>query len=119
MKHSQIMEAFGFAGLVVMLILAIVMAAQAADDPLPSWNEGTAKTNIIAFVEKVTKEGGVEFFPPAERIAVFGNDGTLWAEQAHARAACVSTSLSASRNSSGVSRYRELVQQNVVAADPV
>ncbi|MFN0066063.1 MAG: HAD family hydrolase, partial [Limisphaerales bacterium] len=34
-----------------------------------------------AFVEKVTKEGSPEFVPVAERIAVFDNDGTLWAEQ--------------------------------------
>jgi phosphoglycolate phosphatase-like HAD superfamily hydrolase len=41
----------------------------------------TVKTNIITFVEKVTKEGGADFVPPAERIATFDNDGTLWAEQ--------------------------------------
>jgi phosphoglycolate phosphatase-like HAD superfamily hydrolase len=35
----------------------------------------------VAFVEKVTKEGGPGFVPPAERIAVFDNDGCLWSEQ--------------------------------------
>jgi phosphoserine phosphatase len=50
-------------------------------DPLPSWNDGQAKRSIIAFVEKVTKEGSPDFVPPAERIATFDNDGTLWAEQ--------------------------------------
>jgi phosphoserine phosphatase len=54
--------------------------AQAADS-LPSWNEGKAKQSIIAFVEKVTKEGSPDFVPAAERIAVFDNDGTLWAER--------------------------------------
>src|SRR6478672_13556803 len=49
--------------------------------PLPSWNEGTAKKSIIDFVEKVTKEGSPDFVPIPERIAVFDNDGTLWAEQ--------------------------------------
>jgi len=49
-------------------------------DPLPSWNEGAAKQAILGFVEKVTGEGA-DFVPPVERIAVFDNDGTLWAEQ--------------------------------------
>jgi phosphoglycolate phosphatase-like HAD superfamily hydrolase len=47
---------------------------------LASWNEGPPKTAIINFVSKVTTEGA-EFVPPAERIAVFDNDGTLWCEQ--------------------------------------
>ena len=50
-------------------------------DPLPSWNDGKAKQSIIAFVDKVTKAGSPGFVPPAERIATFDNDGTLWAEQ--------------------------------------
>ena len=52
-----------------------------AADPLPSWNDTAPKQAIIAFVEKVTREGSPEFVPPAERIAVFDNDGCLWAEQ--------------------------------------
>ena len=52
-----------------------------AADPLPSWNETTSKKAITAFVEKVTKAGGADFVPLAERIAVFDNDGTLWSEQ--------------------------------------
>ena len=54
--------------------------AQAAD-ALPSWNEGKAKEAIIAFVEKVTKDGSADIVPVPERIAVFDNDGTLWSEQ--------------------------------------
>jgi phosphoserine phosphatase len=50
-------------------------------DPLPSWNDGKAKQSIIAFVAKVTEAGSSDFVPPAERIATFDNDGTLWAEQ--------------------------------------
>lgn len=50
-------------------------------DPLASWNDGKAKQSIIEFVTKVTKEGSPDFVPPAERIATFDNDGTLWAEQ--------------------------------------
>jgi phosphoglycolate phosphatase-like HAD superfamily hydrolase len=54
--------------------------ARAETDPLPSWNESAAKHAIVDFVGRVTKEGGADFVPPAERIAVFDNDGTLWAE---------------------------------------
>lgn len=50
-------------------------------DYLASWNDGPAKTSIISFVQKVTNRGSPDFVPPAERIAVFDNDGTLWAEQ--------------------------------------
>jgi phosphoglycolate phosphatase-like HAD superfamily hydrolase len=48
---------------------------------LPSWNEGSAKAAIVNFVGQVTLAGGSEFVPPAARIAVFDNDGTLWSEQ--------------------------------------
>lgn len=51
------------------------------DDPLPSWNDGPTKEAIIQFVADVTAEGGPNFVPVSERIAVFDNDGTLWAEQ--------------------------------------
>ena len=56
-------------------------AAQGQTDPLPSWNAGPAKQAITSFVAGVTREGGPDFVRPAERIAVFDNDGTLWAEQ--------------------------------------
>jgi len=52
-----------------------------AKDPLPSWNDGSARQSIIDFVGKVTKKGSPDYVPPAERIATFDNDGTLWAEQ--------------------------------------
>jgi phosphoserine phosphatase len=57
------------------------LATAQAVDPLPSWNDGQAKQSIIGFVEKVTKKASPDFVPPAERIATFDNDGTLWAEQ--------------------------------------
>lgn len=47
---------------------------------LECWNEGATKQAIVDFVERVTREGGPDFVPPAERIAVFDNDGTLWCE---------------------------------------
>src|SRR5215203_2698083 len=50
-------------------------------DPLPSWNDGAAKSSIIQFVARVTTQGSPDFVSPAERIATFDNDGTLWAEQ--------------------------------------
>jgi len=56
-------------------------AAPAPADPLPSWNEGATRQAIVGFVERVTTEGGADFVPVAERIAVFDNDGTLWSEQ--------------------------------------
>jgi len=52
-----------------------------SSDPLPSWNDGTLKKEIIAYVTKVTKEGSPDFIPKENRIATFDNDGTLWAEK--------------------------------------
>ena len=52
--------------------------ALAQSDPLPSWKEGAAKQAIIGFVAKVTDEGGADYVAPADRIATFDNDGTLW-----------------------------------------
>ena len=67
----------------VFVLLATVCSrsAVAQTDVLPSWGDGSTKQSIIEFVEHVTKEGGRDYVPPAERIAVFDNDGTLWAEQ--------------------------------------
>jgi FMN phosphatase YigB (HAD superfamily) len=48
---------------------------------LPSWNDGAAKSAILDFVARVTKQGGSEFAPPGERVATFDNDGTLCCEQ--------------------------------------
>src|SRR6266436_2219481 len=65
-------------------LMAIVLAGLAttyAQDALPSWNDSAPKKAIVAFVEKVTKEGSPDFVPPEERIATFDNDGTLWCEQ--------------------------------------
>jgi phosphoglycolate phosphatase-like HAD superfamily hydrolase len=57
------------------------LASAPSPDPLPSWNDGAARQSITDFVTTVTKEGSPGFVPPAERIATFDNDGTLWAEQ--------------------------------------
>lgn len=62
------------------LTVGTVLPAAAQTDPLPSWNDTASKKVIVAFVEKVTKEGSADFVPVSERIAVFDNDGTLWPE---------------------------------------
>lgn len=67
----------------LMLLLILVqwpLLVQAAE-PLPSWRDGPAKKSIIDFVQAVTTEGSADFVSPAERIAVFDNDGTLWSEK--------------------------------------
>jgi len=61
--------------------LAFTAVIARAADPLPSWNDTTPKKAIVAFVERVTREGSPDFVPPEERIATFDNDGTLWCEQ--------------------------------------
>ncbi|MCR9087887.1 MAG: haloacid dehalogenase-like hydrolase [Rhodobacteraceae bacterium] len=58
-----------------------LLALPAMADPLPSWNDTDSKARIIAFVDAVTDPTGDDFVPTADRIAVFDNDGTLWAEQ--------------------------------------
>ena len=61
--------------------LAFLAAMPALRAQLPSWNDTASRKAILAFVERVTKEGTPDFVPPAERIAVFDNDGCLWCEQ--------------------------------------
>jgi hypothetical protein len=56
-------------------------SAPSAVAPLTSWNQGAARSAIVDFVERTTRQGTPDFVPQAERIAVFDNDGTLWAEQ--------------------------------------
>jgi phosphoglycolate phosphatase-like HAD superfamily hydrolase len=65
---------------VLALLAAALFAARtyAQTDPLQSWNDGTAKQAIVDFVEATTTEGSARFVPPAERIATFDQDGTLW-----------------------------------------
>jgi phosphoserine phosphatase len=68
-------------GALGLVLLFGCRGAAPAPDPLPSWNEGTTKLSIIEFVSEVTREGGADHVAPAERIAVFDNDGTLWSER--------------------------------------
>jgi hypothetical protein len=59
---------------------AVAGPAPAQVDPLPSWNDGAAKQAILKFVHATTDAGSPEFVPPAERVATFDQDGTLWVE---------------------------------------
>ena len=72
--------------LVVFMLCIVGCAGQQSNtfgssDPLPSWNDGIAKEEVIEFVQRVTSPESRDYRPPAERIAVFDNDGTLWVEQ--------------------------------------
>ncbi len=76
---------FAFRSGRLMLLMLGAMLSQALSgcvaDPLPSWNRNPVRAEILDFVDAVTDPGGPGYVPPAERIAVFDNDGTLWAEQ--------------------------------------
>jgi phosphoserine phosphatase len=74
---AQCINRIAYAAAIVALGVAVT---QAADDPLPSWDDGPAKQAIVEFVEAVTTEGGVDFVPPEDRVATFDQDGTLWVE---------------------------------------
>jgi phosphoglycolate phosphatase-like HAD superfamily hydrolase len=63
----------------VLACLALANQALAAD-PLPSWNDGPNKQAIVDFVNKTTDKSGKDYVAPADRIATFDNDGTLWVE---------------------------------------
>ncbi len=66
--------------LVVGALWLVSATVGAQTDPLPSWNDGTAKKAIVEFVQSTTTQGGPRFVPPSERIATFDQDGTLWVE---------------------------------------
>jgi phosphoglycolate phosphatase-like HAD superfamily hydrolase len=52
-----------------------------ADALLASWRDTPTRRAIVDFVGRVTSEGGDGYVAPAERVAVFDNDGTLWSEK--------------------------------------
>ncbi len=65
------------------ILLVVTLAGKTltyAQDPLPSWNDGSTKQAIVDFVRTTTESGGAKFVQPAERIATFDQDGTLWVE---------------------------------------
>jgi hypothetical protein len=77
--------------LVVAVLIGPAACARTASPPpeaavstgatLPSWNDGPSRTALTSFVSRVTTPGNPDFVAAPERIAVFDNDGTLWAEQ--------------------------------------
>jgi phosphoserine phosphatase len=65
----------------ILIILLQMHSAFAQVKQLPSWKDNVHSQRIIAFVELVTNDSADTFVAPADRIAVFDNDGTLWSEQ--------------------------------------
>jgi hypothetical protein len=68
------------------LLLALLTACAgsprpATVDPLPSWNEGAVERSITDFVRAAADPASPEFIPAPQRVAVFDNDGCLWAEK--------------------------------------
>ncbi len=63
------------------LVVALAATSVALAEPLPAWNDGAAKRALVGFVESTTTPTSRGYVPPAQRIAVFDNDGTLWGEQ--------------------------------------
>jgi hypothetical protein len=70
------------AGLATLLAAGDALAQEPPPrDPLPSWRDGAAKRAIFTAIRRSVRQGTPDFVPPAERVAVFDNDGTLWVEQ--------------------------------------
>lgn len=67
--------------LTLFFFAATPLFASKHTDPLPSWNDGPVKQSILDFVGNITDPTNPQFVPPAKRIAMFDNDGTLRAEQ--------------------------------------
>ncbi len=67
--------------ILLFLLCSVTTPAWAQNNPLSSWNDGSSKNAIIAFVTAVTDKSNPDYVQPSERIAVFDNDGTLWAEK--------------------------------------
>lgn len=66
---------------VVLFPMTALTATLSCKDPLPSWNPGPVKEKILAFVRDVGRPESPDYVPVEQRIAVFDNDGTLWAEK--------------------------------------
>ena len=62
-------------------VLLLALPLSAASDMLPSWRDTPTRQAIVDFVVATTTPNSAQYVPPAERIAVFDNDGTLWSEK--------------------------------------
>jgi phosphoglycolate phosphatase-like HAD superfamily hydrolase len=78
--HQQFSKQLGAFAAVVLCAVLLTVGANAQSDPLPSWNDGPAKVAILTFVKEVTDKSGSKYVEPADRIATFDQDGTLWVE---------------------------------------
>ncbi len=91
--------------LVILIILVVISCAVRKGyrqyDPLPSWNDRNAKSDIISFVNKVTDPSNQDFILPADRIVTFDFDGTIFCEKPNYANFMVS-----------ISHYREAVKQD-------
>jgi phosphoglycolate phosphatase-like HAD superfamily hydrolase len=77
--HVRLLCGFRSAAALVLVLLGMGHAC-AQRDPLPSWNDGPAKQAILTFVKDTTDRHGPNYVEPADRIATFDQDGTLWTE---------------------------------------
>jgi phosphoglycolate phosphatase-like HAD superfamily hydrolase len=82
-KESPMNSTFRIARrqLLALSVVLLSACAHAPPDPLASWRDGAAKDAIVQFVRKTTDQSSRQFVPPAERVATFDQDGTLWVEQ--------------------------------------
>jgi phosphoglycolate phosphatase-like HAD superfamily hydrolase len=82
MKPPIAVARLGFSYVLALCLLLLTGGcATVQTDPLPAWNDGKVKQDIVRFVAKVTTQGSPDYVPAPERIATFDNDGTLWVEQ--------------------------------------
>ena len=87
---KQSLRRIQFAVMIVFMALSFTLAsltfvrttsASGTVDPLPSWKYGPSKQAILQYVKDVTDKSSPDYVPPADRIATFDNDGTLWSER--------------------------------------
>ncbi|GAB2884862.1 HAD family hydrolase [Microbulbifer echini] len=63
------------------ILVNVSIAQEQNGETLATWNNSAAKSAIVNFVDRVTQRDSPDYVPPEQRIAVFDNDGTLWAEK--------------------------------------
>ena len=81
MPVSKSSIAFSVLAIATLLFAPLTNAMGDHNPPLRSWANGASTQRIVEFVDRVTDVESPDYLPPAERVAVFDNDGTLWAEQ--------------------------------------